>query len=184
MYDPEQGYPIRGQEPMDLGTALGRAVAKIAAGEVSPHSPCNLPAVQPSEWNDADSVIPARVWSNWIPSIGRRELKRALTADERGLLERRKADLIEGMRPYLPSSDRDEFNSILGGLLGGYRSMRHEGEDVEAVLAVLQHVLRDFPLWAISEGCRRIVMNEAGLDPRWPPNDAQIHAVVKAVVEP
>lgn len=184
-YDPDQGYPIRGEDPkvVDLGMALSRAVAKIVAGEVSPHSLYNLPAVQPREWTDADSTIPERVWSNWIPSLGRRELKRALTVDERRELIARRDELTEGLRSYLPSGDKDEFNSILGGLLGGYRSMRHEGEDVEAVLAVLQHVLRDFPLWAISEGCRRIVMNEAGLDPRWPPNDAQIHAVVKSVVK-
>lgn len=186
-YDQDQGYPIRREEPKEptnLGTAVAKFVAKLAAGEVSQHTPSRLPAVQPREFNHhTDQQIPEILWSNWVPAIGKREIKRALTDTERTALVQRKTELAEGLRAYLPS-DADNVDADLGALLGGFRSMRHEGIDVEAVLAVLRHVLRDFPLWAISEGCRRIVMNEAGLDPRWPPNDAQIHAVVKAVVRP
>lgn len=60
--------------------------------------------------------------------------------------------------------------------------MRQQGDDVDGVVGVLMATLRYFPLWAIQEGCRRIAMREAGLDPRWAPNDAEVHGVIAAVV--
>ncbi len=61
---------------------------------------------------------------------------------------------------------------------------RVSADDIDVMVHVLLVVLRDFPAWAIKEACRRIVMNEAGLDGEWPPNDIQVHAVVANVVKP
>jgi hypothetical protein len=65
-----------------------------------------------------------------------------------------------------------------------FRALRLSADEAEVTVQVLLVVLRDFPAWAIKEGCRRITGNEAGLDRRWSPNDTEIHSVVAEVVRP
>lgn len=60
--------------------------------------------------------------------------------------------------------------------------MRQRGESVDATVRVLLHVLRKFPCWAIEIACELITSGRAGLDPTWPPNDAQVHEIVESVV--
>jgi hypothetical protein len=136
---------------------------------------------------EADSEIPSKVWSAWIPNIGKREITRVLTEGERKTLELRENTLRAGLAPDI-DSQADNARSALHAMLGGFRSLRERDQDAEAAVEVLLAVLRDFPVWAIEEGCLRIAQRRTGLhDPpseRWPPSDAQIHAVVSKVVEP
>jgi hypothetical protein len=45
-------------------------------------------------------------------------------------------------------------------------------------------VLREFPAWAITQACRKIVCGETKLDRRFAPNDTEIFDVVAGVVRP
>lgn len=146
--------------------------------------PSTLPAARPPLVNvEADSKIPLRVWANWIPVHGHRPLVRALTEDEHSIVARRARELDEGLKPF-QEGEKDRVRAALHAMLGGFRSLKARDENAEASVEVLLCVLRDFPAWAIDAAAMRIAKREAGLDPRWPPNDAEIHAVVSAVVEP
>ena len=112
---------------------------------------------------------------------GQVELRRAMTMTERGAVEARALALREVLRPQ-GEDERAEVESALAAMLGGFRSMRQTGEDAEIVVAVLRAVLREFPSWAIERACLRIARRQAGLDPRWAPNDAEVVAVCEAVV--
>ncbi len=142
------------------------------------------PAEPPQFLNRAaDFDIPNRVWSNWKPVNGSRSLKRELLPAERGLVEGRRTELAEGLGPFsLEEIPRVEI--ALNAMFSGYRSMRQVDGAGEATVEVTRAVLREFPAWAIEKACVRIARNEVGLDPKWPPNDAQIHEVVAGIVKP
>lgn len=104
-----------------------------------------------------------------------------MTPQETAIVKRRAVSIRDALRPF----EREEIaivNSTLAAMLGGFRSMRQQGEDVEGTVEVLRHVLREFPVWAIADGCMKIAQNKAGLDPTWPPNDSQVYDVVAEVV--
>jgi hypothetical protein len=167
---------------IDLGAVTATLLTKIEKD--SPPMLPDSPARQPTVMNrETDVDIPASLWSAWIPSSGPREIRRALDPSERDALQRRADELSSGLMPFL-STERDTVKSAIAAALGGFRSLRQQGADVAATVGVLCYVLRDFPAWAIQEGCRRIASNEADLDPQWPPNDAQFHLVVGRVVAP
>lgn len=130
---------------------------------------------------EADIAIPNRVWSSWAPAFGERSIVRALTSAESTALQRRAHELRCGLVP-LQQSQRRAADTAISAMFGGFRSMRQQGDDVDGIVGVLLATLRQFPLWAIQEGCRRIAMREAGLDPRWAPNDTEVHGVVAAIV--
>jgi hypothetical protein len=116
-------------------------------------------------------------------------LGRALSADERSRTERRCAQLESGCAPFTPD-ERDLVVGILSQTLGGFRSLRHEDdESVVASLAGLLGVLALYPLWAIEDACLAIASGEAVLDGKklsrsYPPNDAELCALVKATLKP
>ena len=165
-----------------IGKVVSGMMAKLERGEALQPTPSGLPAVRPAILDrEADFEIPHRVWSSWMPANGPRHLRRALTVPERAAVERRVHELIGGLRPF-EGPECDRVDAAISAMLGGFRSMRQTGDDVEATIIVLRSVLREFPAWAICEGCRRIATNQAGLDPKWPPNDTQVHSVVAGVV--
>ena len=120
----------------------------------------------------------------WSPSDGSTaELCRALTPDERSNLQAR-ADALEGALAPHSEDDRERINSALTAMFAGFRQMRQSGDDMEATITITRAVLRDFPPWAIEQACLKIARHEiAGLDPCWPPSDAQIVEAVKATVK-
>lgn len=130
---------------------------------------------------ECDAEIPRRVFSAWKPVNGPRAIVRALTANERSKLEARWLALREALMPFGDDQEAS-VNAEIAAAFGGFRAMRQQDEDVEAVIRVVRAVLREFPLWAIAKGCMLIAQGRAGLDRRYPPNDAQIHEVVTGVV--
>ncbi|MTW19365.1 hypothetical protein GJ689_24545 [Rhodoplanes serenus] len=112
-----------------------------------------------------------------------RPLVRALGADERSRLERRAAELRTGLGAF-GAGDADAVRAALSAMLTGYRSMRQQGDEAHATVAIMARVLAEFPRWAIQRACLMVARGEAGLDRRWPPNDAEMHAIVARVVEP
>lgn len=125
------------------------------------------------------------MWSNWIPDHGAREIVRALTPTNRAALQHRAAELINGLRPFT-AAEANEVDAALHGMLSGFRALaRQEGEYADASVEVLRAVLREFPPWAIIEGCLQIARGKVpDLDHRYAPNDVQVCDVVAAIVAP
>lgn len=134
----------------------------------------------------ADYEIPGKVWSRWIPAEGARSIARALTAGERGTIERRKEELAQGLAPF-GRHQIDSAVEALSGMLAGFRSLRMTEAEAAAVLDGMRYVLSPFPLWAIREACMLIQRGEAKLDGRkldrrFAPNDSEIYGVTKELV--
>lgn len=60
--------------------------------------------------------------------------------------------------------------------------------DVDPFVEVLLHLLREFPAWAIIDGCTKITRDQHDLNPPFNPNfgptDNQIYQVVAGIVAP
>lgn len=123
-----------------------------------------------------------RLFSAWKPDNGPQAIVRELTSGERAELTQRARELHDGLCGYL-SHERAEVDASLAAMFGGFRSMRQEGDAAESLMLVTANVLREFPVWAIVKGCMKIAQNQAGLDRRWPPNDAEIYEIVSDVVK-
>jgi hypothetical protein len=106
---------------------------------------------------------------------------RELTRDEHRALTERATELRATLWPYV-QGERDEIEASIAAMLGGFRSMRQSEDAAADIVAVTASILREFPAWAITKACVKIAQNEAGLDPKWPPNDVQIHAIVSDIV--
>jgi hypothetical protein len=128
---------------------------------------------------ERDIVLPRLIC--WKPDHGPCELRRALTDTERGRLLAHSITLAHALAPFTPA-DEMQVRASLGAMFGGFRSMRHQGEDVVATTEITLAILREFPGWAIAEGCLRIVQGRAKLDRRFAPNDAEIFDAVQEVV--
>src|SRR5581483_12434888 len=63
-----------------------------------------------------------RLFNGYRPDDAPWELWRALTDAERALVERRAAELRDGLTGWLPS-ERDAVNAALGAMFSGFRSM-------------------------------------------------------------
>jgi len=129
-----------------------------------------------------DLEIPRQVWSAWTPAVGEREVRRELTVEERGALERRRDELAPAVAPY-PDRDLDRVALALSDMFGGFTSMRQSDDEAVAKLDSVRRVLADFPAWAIEKASRSIQMNgvwrDGKFDRRWPPNDSEIVAAVR-----
>jgi hypothetical protein len=158
-------------------TALDRVVAKAAAQERL-LSTMPTSTVRPPRTVDLYCDVELQsLFSAWVPTSGKREIVRALTCFERTALTQRAGELQAGLAPYA-ASERSAVKAGLLGMFSGFRNMRLLGADLEATVEILLRVLREFPLWAIRRGCLRIAQCKAGLDGKWPPNDAEVYAVV------
>jgi hypothetical protein len=135
----------------------------------------------PAYFNRQTDVDLQQIYSAWKPDNGPREIRRPLTSDERRDLTARADELRMALQPYL-DRERNEVEASIAAMLGGFRSMRQEGDAAEGIVVVLAGVLRRFPAWAIAKACMKIARNDAGLDRRFAPNDTEIHEVVDAIV--
>jgi hypothetical protein len=133
---------------------------------------------------EADYEIPRRLFSAFKPAVGQREVRRSMRSDEREVIEARAAALELALQPFDPSKDGTTVNASIAAMLGGFRSMRQEGEDLESTVAITRAILREFPAWAITQGCLKIARRETKIDPRYAPNDSQIIDVVRDIVGP
>lgn len=156
----------------------------------------NLPAVHRGERGgpppffdrECDSAIPRLLFCNFVPDDGPREIRRALTDDERRKVDARRRALAHGLDRY-DEADVPKVEADIAAMFNGFRSMRAQGEDVVATVAITRHVLGEFPAWAIERACLLIAQDKAfvdgkKLDRRWPPNDSEIYALAEEVVKP
>jgi hypothetical protein len=152
--------------------------------------PATLDFVVPPERDQtADVAIPARVVASWIPSSGRRQLRRALHSSERAVLERRASDLRIALAPYARPAQDDRVAAAIAELFGAYRSMRERGDDVVARVDSAMRLLRRFPAWAIETACVTIRRNgykvaekgQTRTERHWPPSDPEICGIVESV---
>lgn len=166
-----------------LGKIVGMVIttAKTSGGSLPTQQtrPAGPPRIRDQA---ADVDIPRMVLNGWVGPRGVRETVRALTSDERVLVQNRATELSESLLPFVRNEEMI-VNSTIAAMLSGFRSMRQQGDDVEATVDVLRSVLREFPSWAILDGCMKIAQKKAGLDPAWPPNDSQVYGVVSDIVQ-
>ena len=109
------------------------------------------------------------------------EIRRPLSAEERDAIEARKAALDPVIEPYGPD-DRTDLEACLGTMFAGFRSMRQQGDTVATTVMITLGVLRKFPAWAIQATCGKAAAGV--INPHWPPNDAELATVVRALVQP
>lgn len=161
----------------------------VATGPASPALPCNAPAPLTTDKapsltdREADYVLPARVFVNWKADGEPRAIMRPLTEREQSVIEHRRDELQPALSAYL-DEERAAVEAEIMALFAGRRSMRQSGVEAEATAAITARVLRQFPLWAISEGCMVIARGGGDVDHRYAPNDSEIYAVVEKVVRP
>jgi hypothetical protein len=165
-----------------MATALVRraeGAASQGSHSISRTGPQPSTSKPPALVGPGDELAP--LLSPWIPAHGDREIRRALTTDERGLVAVRSAALRAGLTGYA-AAEHAAVKAQIAAMLGGFRSMRQQDDDAERLVEVTAGVLREFPLWAITRGCLKIARNRAGLDRRFAPNDAEIFGVVSEEV--
>jgi hypothetical protein len=109
------------------------------------------------------------------------ELRRPLSAEERATIEARKTALGLVIEPYGPD-DRTDLEACLGTMFAGFRAMRQQGDTVATTVMITLAVLREFPAWAIQVACGKAAAGV--INPHWPPNDAELATVVRALVQP
>jgi hypothetical protein len=117
------------------------------------------------------------------PTTGPFEIRREMRPDERAAAEARAAALEIALLPHGDSA-RSEIEAAIAGMLSGFRSMRQGEDDAATAVAITRAVLREFPAWAILQGCLKIARRETRCDPRFAPNDAEIVEVVRSIVKP
>lgn len=112
-----------------------------------------------------------------------RQLRRAITEDERAALEARRDELAPALAGYAGTVERNRVALALTEMFGGYTSMRQTDEDAVGKVDSVMNLLREFPAWAIEKACRDIrrngVWRDGKFDTRWPPNDSEIVAAVR-----
>ena len=173
-----------------IGTVVGKILAEVDTG-ASRVSRLQRLARQANRNGDGGPVlldrsvdveIPRRLIA-FRPATGPVEIRREMAPQERGEVEARAAALELWVAPFSPD-DRAEIEASIGAMLGGFRSMRQQGADLENILAITCAVLREFPAWAIKKACLKIARRETKLDGRFAPNDGEIVDVVYSLVEP
>jgi hypothetical protein len=129
-----------------------------------------------------DVLIPNRVLSTWTERGKPRQLRRALTAEERTALERRRDEVAPYIAPFSPQQ-ADLVALALLDMYGGFTSMRGGEEDAAARVDSALRLLAPFPAWAIQAACASIrtngVWRDGKFDRRWPPNDPEIVLAVR-----
>lgn len=128
-----------------------------------------------------DGELPALL--SWRGDDGSSEIRRDLTAAERGALKTHEAALEHSLAPIGDANTAAALASIQA-MFAGFRSMRQQGDDAEAVSLVTLAVLgREFPEWAIHQACERIASGRAiGQDVRFAPNDSELAAIARTIV--
>lgn len=142
-----------------------------------------LPTQPPEVVNRETDILMPRVWSSWRPANGPRQLRRALTTDERAALVRRRDELAPWVAGYEGDRERDQIALAVVDMFGAFRSVRHGGEDAVLLIDSTCRLLRDFPAWAIVKACESIQRNgvwrNGAFDRQWPPSDPEIMAEVR-----
>lgn len=148
-----------------------------------PSLPSRASTTLPPVTNRATDVdLPRQLWSSWQEDGKPRQLRRALTADERAALEGRRDELAPALEPF---ADRDVNRVALAvtDMFDGFPQMRSSEEGAVARVDRVRHLLAGYPAWAIEKACRMIqqrgTWRDGKFDRRWPPSDAELVLEVK-----
>ena len=173
--------------PQQLGNVVALTLQRMNSPERAAslpmlrRSPADVPALVDEE---TDVRIPERYWSAFVPAVGGRALRVALTAEDRAKLAARLSTLQVALEPF-SDAERDDVKFAISLMLGGFRTLRNQSaDDVSETVRGTARALRRFPNWAIVEGCDRIGNNRSDLDKRYAPHDPEIASVVDEVVRP
>lgn len=154
----------------------GTAVSPIIASE-------NLPAVLDRA---TDIDLPDRVvgfWTGTGDDRGEPELRRELTASERGALERRAGALRNAVAPA-PEQSRDALMREISRMLGGFPQMQgHDFKTAQVIAVSYLFTVRSAPHWAIVKACEQIRTGVAGLNPNFCPPEPAFATVVARCTE-
>lgn len=137
-----------------------------------------------------DRTIPDSTWAGFTASGEPRMLRRALTSEERRLLEWRAASLRPHLSGYARPGEDDIVTEALAKMFGSFTSMREEGAAAIAKINTTKGVLEEFPAWGIVETCASIQIRGyttlkdgiAITERRWPPSDPDLHHAVEVHV--
>jgi hypothetical protein len=135
----------------------------------------------------ADVEIPRTVMSAWRETGKPRCLRRALSEDERIVLESRRAELQPWMAGFR-DSEKDRVMLAVADMYAAFPSMNSKKErEAMAKLESVMRVLADFPVWAIEKACANIRENgiirmdgdRYTVDRHWPPSDPELVEAVR-----
>lgn len=132
---------------------------------------------------EVDHEMPRRLVCFRPNGGGPWEIRREMRPDERVTLDARCAALEIATSAY-EEAETASVEASIGAMLGGFRSMRQQGENVVRIIEITRAVLREFPAWAINRACLKIARHETKHDPRFAPNDAELADQVRAVLKP
>jgi len=179
---------------------LGKAASRISASAGSagtsaravvstgPSRTKNLPEMYVPE---VDKVLPNSIWCGWRIDGKTRRIRRPLTEAERGMLERRAAELDPVMQPLSRPADDDRVAEAIADMFAAFPTMRATDEQALAKIDSLTLSVAEFPLWAIIEACDRIrtkgyeAVDRDGkirIERHWPPSDAEVVDEVRRTV--
>lgn len=138
----------------------------------------------PAPDRETDVAIPLAAWSTWVETGKARQLRRALTEEERAKLVARRSALAPWVGPY-HDEEVDDVALALVDMYHGFPGF--QGQSLEAMAAKTESVgllLRreGMPLWAIEKACERIRAkgfvkregNRTFTERHWPPSDAEL----------
>src|SRR4051812_42502208 len=121
--------------------SIGNLVASAAKGLVSRGSRSSAPALPastakaPTYFNRYVEIELPSLFSAWIPANGPRGIRRALTDAERQAVQVRADELQAALHSYL-DAERDAVEAAIAAMLGGFRSMKQDGESAEGIVIV------------------------------------------------
>lgn len=129
-----------------------------------------------------------RALVSFRPSTGGVLIRRALTDDERGLLDRRARELEDCLRPVSGADEEDRVALALMEMFGSFSSMRHSEQEALAKIDTVRRFLAAFPAWAIEKACSHIrwhgvVRKDGTRDKQWPPTDSELVSEVEQEVK-
>lgn len=137
---------------------------------------------------ETDGAIPSRLFCNWIEAGKARQVRRALTGDERRALEERRDEIAPALWPFNRDSDGDRVALSLVEMYGGFPSMRGGEDDATGRVDAAMNILAEWPAWAIQKACAAIRRNgvwrrdrngDFKFDRQWPPSEAELVDAVR-----
>lgn len=165
-----------------IGTGLQHGMAGTLPSRRDFAAPASGAPLPPVTNRRTDLEIPNSAFSSWIEAGKPRQLRRALTTEERTALERRRDEIGPALAPFA-DWQRDVVALAVLEMFNGFTSMRGTEEEAAARVDAALNLLADHPAWAIEKACMSIrrngVWRDGKFDRRWPPSEPEMVAAVK-----
>ena len=181
MGNSETGFKALGQVALRATSSASRD-SREEPGTAPAVTSCDrLPLIFELE---TDRAIPDRVVCFWSDS-GEPLLRRQLTGDERGALERRRHELRGAVAEAAPAG-RAERLAAISGMLGAFPAMQRYDEVTGlAIAANYLWAAREVPHWAILRVCEQVRSGRsAGINPAFCPSEPEFVGLCLKEVAP